>query len=426
MKKYLDNLPKDLQGFLSVVCRIASRNNRKIYLVGGFVRDLILGVRNFDLDILVEGDGIKFAELLADQFDARMVSHMRFGTATVMIRHGLKVDIATARKEYYPKPACLPEVSFSQLKDDLARRDFTINAMAISLNKPDFGKLIDFFGGRKDLREKKIKVLHDLSFIDDPTRILRAIRFEKRYDFRIEPKTFVFLKQAVAVGMLEKVQPQRLRDELVLMLKESNPIEPIRRTHKLTGFSFLGKKLSLTKECYQFLHSAQRQINWYKKTYPARRKLDDWLIYLIALIGQFSPGDSEKLCRKYAFRRGEEKRIIGFKKINRKFVKELSRKNINPSSIFVLLEPLSYEVILAVKAKYKDSSLQKNIANFFEVYNGMRVCISGDDLHQLGISPGPYYQKIFSKVLKAKLDGRLASRDEELALIRKLVRGRRR
>lgn len=179
MKEYLRKLPKEIQDLISKAARVASGNNISAYLVGGFVRDLLLGVKNLDLDIVVEGDGIKFAQDFAHTLKAKLILHRRFGTATITLGYNLKIDIATARKETYPYPACLPVVTSGTIEDDLARRDFTINAMAISIMQKDFGRFIDLLYGKHDLYHKKIRVLHNLSFIDDPTRILRAIRFEK-------------------------------------------------------------------------------------------------------------------------------------------------------------------------------------------------------------------------------------------------------
>ena len=219
MKNYLNNLSEELRELIHLASDVANKNNMPVYLIGGFVRDLILGVKNFDLDIVVEGDGIKFAEVLSGKLNAGLIRHRRFGTATVILKKHLKVDIATARQEYYPEAAHLPEVTRGVLKDDLMRRDFTINAMAISINRQDFGRFIDCFGGEADLANKEIRVLHNLSFIDDPTRILRAIRFEQRYNFKIEPKTLKLLREANRLKMLERVSRERLRDELILILK---------------------------------------------------------------------------------------------------------------------------------------------------------------------------------------------------------------
>jgi tRNA nucleotidyltransferase (CCA-adding enzyme) len=424
MEKYLKRLPAEIKDLIRLASNISSKENMPAYLVGGFVRDLILGVRNLDLDIVVEGDGIKFAEDFATHLRVKLIRHRRFGTATISVKPHLKIDIATARKEFYPKPAYLPEVSSGSLRDDLLRRDFTINAMAINISSKDFGKLIDFFRGQVDLKNKKIRILHNLSFIDDPTRILRAIRFEARYNFRIEPNTLKFLKEAARLGMIEKVEPQRIRDDLILMLKEKQPLKELKRMKELAGFGFINLQLSVSKKTFTLLESVKKQISWFKKACPQRRHLDEWLIYFMALIDSLNINNTRAVCRKFAFRRGEEKRILSCKKTNRKFLSSLSKKEIKPSRVFAILEPLSYEAILLLKAKHKNLLIQKHIGDFFKIYSGMRIHISGDDLAQLGIVPGPQYKKFFLKLLNARLDGLIKTKEEELALIRKLVKSK--
>jgi len=445
MKNYLDNLQKEIKDLICLAREIASKNNTPVYLVGGCVRDLILGVKNLDLDIVVEGDGIEFGEDLASTLKAKLIRHRRFGTATVVLRHNLKIDpsttlkdralsersesngrsrtidIATARRETYPQPASLPVVTPGTLRDDLARRDFTVNAMAISITEKDFGKLIDFFSGNSDLRHKKIRVLHNLSFIDDPTRMLRAIRFEKRYNFEIESRTLHYLKEAVRLKMLEKVEPQRLRDELILVLKEEQPLKQIKRIQKLIGFGFVNPHLRILKNTYKLLNAIRNQIGWFEKIYARRRQIDTWLIYFMGLIYSLNINEVKAACKKFVFRKGEEKRILNCRKVSSRVMRQLSRDKIKPSKIFDLLEPLSYELILLLKAKSKNVYVQEHIEDFFEIYNGMRIQTCGDDLHRLGIRPGPQYQKIFLRVLKAKLNGLVETKEEELALINKMI-----
>jgi len=424
MKEYLKKLPKDLQDLVYLAGEVASINRMSAYLVGGFVRDLILGVKNLDLDIVVEGDGIRFAEIISERLGLKLIRHRRFGTATLVLAKHLKVDIATARRERYPQPAQLPEVTGGTLKDDLLRRDFTINAMAISINRLDFGRFIDFFGGKEDLRHRKIRVLHDLSFIDDPTRILRAIRFEQRYNFKIEPKTLRLLREAVRLKMLEKVQPQRLRDELILILKEEKPLKQLRSIKELVGFSFISPGLSLSKKTTTLLNGITQEVIWFKKKHPRRRQLDIWLIYLMGLLDSLGVDKIKLICRQFAFRKGEEKRLLTYRKLQSRFIGKLSQSKIKPSRVFGLLEPLSYEVIIFIKAKFKNHNIKKHIENFFQDYNGTRLYISGEDLRSLGLAPGPHYQKIFHRLLNAKLDGLLKTKKEELELIKKISQRR--
>jgi len=424
MKRYLKKLPREYQDLLSLAGRLAVKNNMHAYLVGGIVRDLILGVKNLDLDIVVEGDGIAFAQELARKLSKRLIRHKRFGTATVLLGPHLKIDIATARSESYPHPGSLPEVTPGSLRDDLLRRDFTINAMATSITAKEFGKITDLFGGRRDLARKTIRILHDRSFIDDPTRALRAIRFEQRYNFRIEPHSLGLLKASSKMKGLEGVQPQRIRDELILLLKEKSPLGPIRRINKLLGFNFLSRRLRLAERDFRLIKSATRQISWFRRELHYRRPLDQWLIYLMAILDSVLIARVKSVCRRYAFSRGDTKRLIEYKKFAPAVFKKLDIKNVKPAQIFKILEPLSYEIVVMIKARHKSKALEKHINDFFRVYNGMRLCLTGDDLKSLGSAPGPHYKKLFTKVLYAKLNGELKSRSEELAYLRKLLKRR--
>ncbi|MGB4521061.1 MAG: CCA tRNA nucleotidyltransferase [Candidatus Omnitrophota bacterium] len=422
MKEYLKKLPQGLQDLICLAGEISAATDNKVYLVGGFVRDLILGVKNFDLDIVVEGDGIKFAEELATRLKVKLIRHKRFGTATLVLDHSLKIDIATAREECYPTPACLPLVKSGSVKDDLKRRDFSINAMSVSLNPHDYGKLVDFFHGLDDLCHREIRILHDLSFIDDPTRILRAIRFEQRFDFKIEPKTLKLLKVAVKLKALQKVQPQRLRDELILMLKEVHPIKQIKRMQQLVGLNFIHPHLKIGKNNYLLLKSVEREVSWFKKNCSLRRHPDVWLIYFMAILDHFSVDSVKTIFNGFVFRRGEEKRILDYKKINPKFIKHLKNRQAKPSKIFSLLNPLSYEAIILIKAKYKAKFIAKHIDDFFKIYHSLRIHITGSDLLRQGFSAGPFFKEIFTKVLVAKLDGIVQTKEEELIFIRKLAK----
>ena len=417
MKIRLNKLSKELKDLINLAKGIAYSHNWPVYLVGGFVRDLILGVKNFDLDIVVEGDAIKFAEEFALKLKAGIIRHKRFGTATVTIKQLLKVDIATARKEFYPQPASLPVVKSGTLKDDLFRRDFTINAMAISITRKDFGRLIDFFGGMASLRRKEISILHNLSFIDDPTRILRAIRFEKRYNFKFQAQTLKALQEAVRLKMLDDVGKQRIRDEMILILKETHPLRQIKRIQELAGFGFIKPKLSLTAKNFKFIGSLENEINWFKKKFPHHRQLETWLIYFMGLIDSLTIGEAKSLCKKFAFRRKEVKSILAYKRINKSFISRLSSPRIKPYDVFRLLKPLTYEIILLQKSKYKNLNFQNNIKEFLMDYEGAHLYLTGGDLYRLGFAPGPDYRRILNKVLEAKLNGKVKTKEEELAMV---------
>lgn len=420
MKISLKRLPRQVLAVVKAARAVAEEAGVCAYLVGGFVRDLHLGVANLDVDIVVEADGIAFAQHLGQRLHARLIRHSRFGTATLILPAGSKVDIATARRESYPSAASLPVVTPAGLRDDLARRDFTINAMAVAISGDAFGSLIDFFDGRADLTRKVIRVLHDASFIDDPTRILRAIRFEQRLGFRIEPHTRALLRQAVRRRMLAVVEPQRIRDELILILQEPLVLAAVRRLHQLAGFKFISPSLGYPAATRLLLRRIAGQIDWFNAHLSHRRQLDGWLIYLLGLLAPLSLAQVKKTCSRFVLRKGQEKRLRDCKMITAGTIRRLCRRAA-ASDIFFLLEPHSYETILFLKARYRHRLLQKHIADFFLCYNGTRLGMSGHDLARLGVSPGPDYQRIFRRLLAAKLDGRICHKEDELAEAKKLA-----
>jgi len=422
MRKYFKKLPLELKKIIRLAAEVSQETAMPVYLVGGFLRDLILGAANFDLDLTVEGSGIVFARKLAKKLKSGIKIHERFGTAVLTLDNRLKVDIATTRKEKYPSCACLPAVSSGSLKEDLLRRDFTINAMAVSIAGGDEQKLIDPFGGKEDLKSGSIRILHDLSFQDDPTRVLRAIRFEQRFDFKIEPGTLALLKEAIGAGLLNKAHAHRMRDDLVLMLKEKNPLRQIRRLSDLGGLSFLSDKLRFGKSARDLFKAIDREICWFAKNYSARRRPDAWLIYFTALVKPLSLSQVKLIIDKLGLPKGEEKRIIGYCRESRKLILSLSRKGIRPARIFSLLEPLSYEEIVLLRASSQNKYLREYIADFLGIYNGMRLYVSGRDLQGLGILPGPGYQKILAQVLAAKLNGEVKTSRGELAMIKRLIK----
>ena len=421
MRECLKNFPQEIKNLIALAKNVSRETKMPAYLVGGFPRDLILGLKDWDLDITVEGSGIKFAEALAKRLNSGLIRHERFGTATLILDYRLKVDIATTRKEIYPFNASLPVVSPGSLREDLLRRDFTINAMALCISEGGGEKLIDIFGGRQDLAAGKIRILHDLSFKDDPTRILRAIRFQQRYNFKIEPETLRLLKEAIGAGLLEKVNPHRMRDELILMLKEKNPAGILKQLCVLDALSFISDKLKPAKSTYDSFKSVNREILWFMRNFPLHKQFDAWLVYFAALLRPLTLAQGKKIIRKMGLSKQEEKKILSCRKINQGFIRRLKSRQIKPAQIFSLLKPLSPEAVILLRSASADSLFKKHIADFLKVYNCARLCVSGDDLYNLGVLPGPKYQKILNKVLAARLNGKVSNRQDELALIRKIA-----
>lgn len=228
-----ERLSPALQDVLLEAGTLAREMGYRAYIVGGVVRDVLMGLQSLDVDIVAEGEGIRFARSLAGRLRARVKSYERFGTATLTFPDGTKVDIATARTETYERPAALPRVTPGSIRDDMFRRDFTVNAMAVSLMPGDFGRLLDDFGGNRDIRERRIRALHERSFIDDPTRIFRAVRFEKRLDFRIARSTEQWIAEALSRPLLEELEDYRIATELRLILGERDPAGTLRRLSDL-------------------------------------------------------------------------------------------------------------------------------------------------------------------------------------------------
>lgn len=424
-KKMKSLLPREIVSLMNRICRFANSRGAGAFVVGGLVRDLILGAKNLDLDIVIEGDAIKIGRFLARELKAAIVVHRKFGTCSVITKDRLKIDLATARKEVYEEPGALPTVEFSSLKDDLIRRDFTINAMAVSLNQESFGRLIDFFGGERDLSKGRIRVMHDGSFIDDPTRIFRAVRFEQRFGFVIDRHTEDLIKNAIDKEMFDRVAPQRIRDEIVLILKEEEPLKALRRMAELDELRFLHPGIRLDSDLIALYGSIAKTLAWYDASGFRRRSIDRWLVYLMALFGRLSYNEVSKVCDRFVFRRGERLRILSYKRRANAAMDALAAKaGCPPSRVYRIFEPLSFEVSLLIMAGTGSKLVRARIRDFFERYNGARISIKGEDLKAMGLEPCPEFKTILKKILYAKIDGALKTKKDELEYAKKLIAGR--
>jgi tRNA nucleotidyltransferase (CCA-adding enzyme) len=417
-KKMDQCFPKKIMGLLRRIGRLANSSGYTAFVVGGLVRDLLLGCKNLDLDIVIEGSAIDFGKLLSKDLGGKLVVHRKFGTCTVFMKDRMKIDLATARKEVYEKPAALPTVEFSSLKNDLIRRDFIINAMAISLNKGNFGQLIDFFGGESDLAHGRIRALHDKSFIDDPTRIFRAVRFEQRLGFAIDKHTEELIMGAVEKEMIEKVEPQRVRDELVLILQEKDALKALKRMAELHELKFIHHGLKLDRKTIELYGSIDRTCRWYDSL-SGKRPVEKWLIYLMALLGQLGYKEISAICGHFVFRKSDTLRILSYKKSGRNAARALAgRAKLAPSDIYRILDPLSYEATLLIMASADSKTARKRVRDFVEKHSGVRILVKGDDIKAMGLKPGPRFRKILDRLLRRKLDGKLKTKADELGYIR--------
>jgi len=391
------------------------------YVVGGFVRDLFLYRNNEDIDIVIEGDGVEFAKKYAKIVGARIHSHAKFGTAVIIFPDGFKIDVASARMEYYKFPAALPTIEMSSIKLDLYRRDFTINTLAIQLNHGRFGLLIDFFSAQKDLKEKIIRVLHNLSFVEDPTRVFRAIRFEQRFGFSIGKLTSGLIENSVKMGFFKRLSGRRVFAELRLILEEENPLSAISRMNEYHLLHVIHPSIILNNDLISLFKSVKKVLSWHDLLFLEEPYMK-WAVYFLALLRSCDKETVTEICKRFEIaprhrnifckERFEADRFISLIERN------LPAKN---STIYRGISVFKIELILYMMAATKNEALKRSISNYFTQLRHIETSIKGKDLKKLGLEPGPIYREILEAVLDGKLNGRIKTRSEELAFVKDYV-----
>ncbi len=392
------------------------------YLVGGFVRDLLLRDENYDIDIVIEGDGIVFAEEMSRRFHVKMRSHKEFATAKIIYPDGFKIDIASARLEYYRHPAALPVVEHSSLKLDLHRRDFTINTLAISLNKNTFGELIDFFSAQRDIKERTIRVLHSLSFVEDPTRVFRAIRFELRFNFKIGKHTLDLIKNAVKLNFLARIRGKRIWTELALILQEEGPEKILKRLDDLDLLKFISPSLTFTKEKEKLFTQMHAVFKWHEFLYQGKA-VDKLQYYILALIDHMKNEDVVEFCKQLEMSERLKKKTIENSERLREAMTKLAMgiTVMKKSEIFKILELLSREAKLFIMAKTKSEEVKKAISGYITSRNSYKSFTTGEDLKKLGIQEGPIYKEVLDKLKDAKIDMNLKTKEDEANFVDMLL-----
>ncbi|MDP8212687.1 MAG: hypothetical protein P9X22_05265 [Candidatus Zapsychrus exili] len=302
MKNYLENLDKEQLVLIKKIGDKADSLKKRAYIVGGVVRDIILDKKSLDLDIAIVSDAIDFAKNISKIIKGRLVVYSKFKTATLFLNNGASIDFVMARKESYKTLGALPDVELGSLRDDLFRRDFTINAIGISINKNSFGNLIDEFKGVDDLKKKKIRVLHNKSFIDDPTRILRAIRFEARLGFQIENKTLKLLKQAIDKNAPDTVTSARYFNEFRKMFKEDDPVKCLKRLRELGAEKFLGFRPRMCLRNVRQLHLRLKDIGG--------KNIGRSAMYMAALFKKLKIKTLEDNLEKFQITKKEKKIVL--------------------------------------------------------------------------------------------------------------------
>lgn len=391
-----ENIPKNLLEVLRYIANKTDGFGYKVYMVGGIVRDLLLGYPSEDIDIVVDGDAIDFAEALAMDWGGKVTSHKKFGTAKWQLSNGVKIDLVTARREYYDFPAALPIVERSSLKEDLYRRDFTINAMAIKLSNLKYGFLIDYFHGYKDLQQGKIRVLYNLSFVEDPTRILRAVRFEQRFGFTMDAQTLELAQNSVE--LIESVSNPRIAHELKILFNETNVINSIRRLNYIrVWYYLLGLDVNQRKLAYiANLNSS------FKNLAKGTDGNISWICYL-AIILYNTDGWIDKL-NQYTLNNLDRKVIRDIKYCKSKWEETFkSVGNITPGFIHKHFKKITFDAIVFM-ATMEPTCYNKLIMNYLRERLRLTIPLQGTDLKNLGIKPGPIYKTILARLEVAYLD----------------------
>lgn len=425
-------VPAPIVALLQQISSAAQEMGLQIYFVGGLVRDILLGIPNMDIDLVVEGDATGLARRLVDAYGGRVRTHSRFGTAKWLLEADFWdqfdgagsgestlpgfIDFVTARTEFYEHPTALPQVYHGSIKLDLHRRDFTINTLAIRLNPGRFGELLDFYGGKRDLESGLIRVLHSLSFIDDPTRILRAVRFEQRLGFRIEPRTEELLHQSIS--LLDRVTGDRIRHEMELLLREPEPE---------LGFARLAE-LGVLRQ----LHPALVFDGWAEGAFARLRELlgvrewtpqvNDYVVefaYYGLLTFRMGLGELEALDRRLRVRRETAEYVRLLHQLKGEFAQLAQCQK--PSEVYRALEGYPRLVLLVAYVAAEDSRVRQLIHQYVHEWAGVRAGVTGHELRQMGVPPGPVYREVLNELLYARLDGRISSDDEERAYLAELL-----
>lgn len=394
------------------------------YLVGGSVRDLLMRIPSPDVDIVVEGDGIKFAHALAEKIGGTVTPHPRFATAKIhreIEKNGKKldfhIDIATARTEYYESPAALPKVETSSIKKDLYRRDFTINALAVKLNSKDFGLLIDFFGGQRDIKDRRIRVLHNLSFVEDPTRAIRAVRFAEKLGFRISKHTENLIKLAVKMGIFDKLKGSRLFEEILLMLKETIPHQSFKRLKDLGLLKILSPGLE-TKEVFDALTKAYEIIQGVDM-FLLQERYEKELIYLMVILWHLNKKERVDFLEKINTPEHIKRKLLENTETAQSNMPLLNTESMQ--EVYQVLKPLNIETVVLMMI-FSRKAQRQLISLYLTKFKDLKPLITGNDLRELGIPEGPIYRKIFELVLNEKINGRLLSKEEEIEYVKSVVK----
>lgn len=415
-------LPPRIRAVLGIAANLAEQQGWRLYLVGGTVRDMLLGRAAGDLDLTVEGDAIGLADALAAQIGGRVTHHVQFGTAVLHVPTMIKsdmldsshepddallmLDFVTARAEHYPAPAALPEVHPATLKEDLQRRDFAINALALGLHAADYGRLYDVTDGWHDLEQRQLRVLHARSFVDDPTRILRAIRLAARLECAIEPKTLGLALAAVRQGFLQRLSPARIFHELILVVEESEPAPVLELLTRLHVLAAIHPALRWRREMQGWFASA--------RDLPLSTEERRMLGFAL-LVFAMDVADRAAFVASFPFDTPTMRVLRDITRIEQ-HIPALSVAQIARSKVDRLLDGAETTALWAARI-VAPTACSSQIGLYQDVLRQMKPAIDGDDLRALGLPPGPQFRRLLGGLRAAYLDGIVTTREEQVAWV---------
>jgi len=403
-------LSADLRPLVRAARDAAAAENARLYVVGGAVRDLLLGRPLVDVDIVVEGDTASLARRVAQQTGGRVEAHDRFGTAKVM-HNGQSLDLATARTETYARPGALPTVQPGALAQDLARRDFTINAIALGLTPPNEGALIDPYDGHRDMEAGLVRVLHDNSFIDDATRIFRAVRYEQRLGFHMEPHTEVLARRDKLY--LDTISGDRVRNEIDLHLREHAPEKGLTRLADISALARVG----LPWHDAAWLSAKFAQA---RRAAPPDVLLPE--IYLGLLIYSMSLEEAAVALQRLNFPRVTEQSLRDVGSLKAKLA-DLARPDLLASALVHMLDGFQPAALQTCAFACDDEVARERLRRYLAELRYVKSALDGHDLARLGVAQGPRMGQLLKTLRDARLDGQVRSREEEEAWVRRSLTG---
>ena len=423
-------------GTIFKACSVLSEDFAGVYLVGGFVRDLLLKEPNVDIDIAVEGDGIAFARRLAGQLKGRVRAHPKFKTAVVLLApeslaefpaelrqssEPFHVDVATTRTEFYDHPAALPKVEHASIRQDLFRRDFTVNAMAVSLSGRDFGTVVDFFGGYRDLRSRVVRVLHNLSFIEDPTRIFRAVRYENRYGFRMDDHTYSLARDCVEMHLVGDLSSVRLRDELVALLSEADVEWSLKRLCELGVAREVHPKLATDQETIELV----RSLDDLSKALNVEDEVVTWRLRLAAIARHMDHDELYVWLDQMKFKRSDGAVIRDGIVVGQHIGTGLDRDDMSDWEIFKALRKTPIEALVFAIAGTPSGRTHDRLKRYLTVLRHRTLSVGGDDIIALGVKKGPAVGKVLEHLRELRVQLEVEGREQELAAAREMLKRRR-